>query len=91
MKLQTVVRATYPHKWTAIFDNGKKVNFGHQDYQDYTQSHSVERRKLYRQRHAKDLETKLPTKPGYLSFYILWGDSTNINANIKSYKNKFNL
>jgi len=30
-------------------------------------------------------------KPGYLSWYLLWGDSTSLQQNIKDYKKKFNL
>ena len=94
MFLKHVVKGLYPHKWTAIFDNNgreNRVNFGHQDYQDYTQHHDKERRMHYRERHKKDLLTNTPTRPGYLSFHILWGDSTNMNENIKKYKKKFNL
>ena len=86
-----LVRASHPHKWTAIFDDGKRTSFGHADYQDYTQHHNLERRRLYRQRHAKDLKTGDYKKPGYLSYYILWGDSTSLNANLNSFKRKFKL
>ena len=91
MTLTSVIRSTYPHKWTAIFDDGKRVNFGHADYQDYTQHHDVERRRRYRIRHKKDLETGDPRKPGFLSYYLLWGDSSDINRNIAEYKRKFKL
>ena len=30
-------------------------------------------------------------KPGYLSFYILWGDSTSRQQNIKAYKKRFSF
>ena len=58
---------------------------------DYTITKDKEQRERYRTRHKKDLETKDPTRAGYLSYYILWGDSTGIRENIKNYKNKFNL
>ena len=86
-----IIRGVYPHKWTAVFDDGKRTNFGHADYQDYTQHHDAERRRLYRERHKKDLDTNNPKRPGYLSYYILWGDSTDLNTNINKYKSKFNL
>lgn len=99
MFLKQIVRGTYPHKWTAIFDNNgreNRVNFGHQNYEDYTQldnngKENIERRTAYRKRHEKDLLTNTPTRAGFLSYYILWGNSTSLNENIKSYKHKFNL
>jgi hypothetical protein len=91
MTLISVIRATYPHKWTAVFDDGKRVNFGHANYQDFTQHKSIVRRELYKKRHAKDLETGDPRRPGFLSYYLLWGDSSDLNTNIAEYKRKFNL
>jgi len=58
---------------------------------DYTITKDKEQRERYRTRHKKDLETKDPTRAGYLSYYILWGDNTSIRENIKNYKKKFNL
>jgi hypothetical protein len=67
------------------------VHFGAHGMDDYTLTHDKDQRSRYRQRHKKDLETNDPTKAGFLSYYILWGDSTSISANIRSYKKKFNL
>lgn len=83
-------------KWKAIFydDEGKKIRtsqFGDSRYQDYTQHKDKERRSKYRERHKKDLASGDYTKPGYLSFYILWGDSTSLKTNISNYKKKFKL
>ena len=39
-------------------------------------------------RHEKDLQTKDFTRPGYLSYYLLW-DKPTIGASITSYKNRF--
>lgn len=83
-------------KWKAIFydDEGKKIKtsqFGDSRYQDYTQHKDKERRSKYRERHKKDLASGDYTKPGYLSFYILWGDSTSLKTNISNYKKKFKL
>ena len=79
-------------KYKAIFtkDNGKTktIDFGSSPHQDYTQHHDKDRRLLYRQRHQKDLKGD-PMRAGYLSYYILWGDSTNLQTNFKSFKNKF--
>jgi hypothetical protein len=86
-----VVRGVYPHKWVAVFDDGKRTNFGAVGYDDYTTSHDKERRRLYRIRHKTDLETGDPHKAGFLSRYILWGDSTDMDRNIAEYKRKYNL
>jgi hypothetical protein len=58
---------------------------------DYTITRDKEQRARYRQRHKKDLETKDPTRAGFLSYYILWGDSTSRRENIANYKKRFNL
>jgi len=91
MKLQAIVRATSPHKWKAIFDDGTHTNFGYKPMEDYTQHNDKERRRLYRQRHRKDLDTKDPRRAGFLAFYTLWGDSTDMSKNIRDYKKRFNL
>jgi hypothetical protein len=79
------------HKWVAHFDDGKKTPFGARGFQDYTQHKDEERRRLYRQRHAKDLSTRDPTRAGFLSYYLLWGDSTSLQENLRKYKRVFNL
>lgn len=91
-KLVSVVPSTRADKkYMAIFSNGKKVHFGAVGYQDYTLTGDKELRERYRTRHKKDLETGDPTRAGFLSYYILWGDSTDIRENIKSYKKMFAL
>jgi hypothetical protein len=86
-----LIPARYPYKWTAVFNDGTKTNFGHQDYQDYTQHHDPDRRRLYRERHEKDLRTRDPKRAGFLSYYILWGPTTSIAKNLEAYNNRFNL
>ena len=79
----------------AVFDMGdgktKETHFGAKGYEDYTTHHDIERRARYRLRHEKDLATNDPTRAGFLSLGILWGDSTNIATNISNYKKKYNL
>jgi len=69
----------------------KTVHFGAKGMDDYTITHDKEQRTRYRTRHAKDLTTRDPTKAGFLSYYILWGDSTSLQQNISSYKSRFHL
>ena len=82
-------------KYMAIFyEDNKKVkttHFGAKGMDDYTITKDKAQRERYRTRHKKDLDTKDPTKAGYLSYYILWGDSTSLQENIKNYKKKFNF
>lgn len=81
-------------KLMAVFDNDgrkKTVHFGAKGMDDYTITKSKEQRDRYRTRHAKDLTTHDPTRAGFLSYYILWGDSTSRQTNITSYKRRFNL
>ena len=95
MKLLKVVKSDRPgKKWKAVFDNDgrtKTTHFGAAGMQDYTQHHDKERRERYRERHKKDLETGDPTKAGFLSYYVLWGDSTSFDANLSAYRRKFGL
>lgn len=82
-------------KWKAIFYDGDKklktTQFGDDRYKDYTQHKEKERRDKYRSRHKKDLEKGDYMSAGHLSYYILWGNSTSLNNNIKQYKKKFKL
>ena len=94
IKLQISESENQKKKYKAIFtkDDGKTktIHFGAKGYEDYTQHHNKDRRVLYRQRHEKDLKGD-PLRAGYLSFYILWGNSTNMQTNIRSFKNKYNF
>jgi len=92
MKLVKVVRSEREgKKWKAIFEPRKTTHFGAVGYQSYIDHHDKERRRLYRERHQKDLKTNDHSKAGFLSYYILWGDSTSLQENVKSYKKRFNL
>lgn len=98
MKLLSIVKSPLPgKKWRANFLHEAAgavtafhTDFGATGFQDFTQSKDPERARLYRLRHKKDLDTKNPTKAGYLSYYILWA-SPNFDANVRAYKNKFHM
>jgi hypothetical protein len=94
MKLLSIaVSDDNKHKYVAVFDNDgrkKTVRFGSKGMDDYTLTHDKEQRERYRKRHEKDLKGD-PSRAGYLSYYILWGDSTDINTNIRKYVRMFNL
>lgn len=100
VKLQSITESDKPDKKlkaTFLQDTGrtKVVHFGAKQngkpMDDYTITHDKEQRDRYRTRHKKDLETGDPTKAGFLSYYVLWGDSTSRATNIAAYRKKFNL
>ena len=81
----------------------KQVHFGSAGMRDYTLISNksskfylpkiLDRnvvRSSYRRRHKKDLETKDPMRPGYLSYYLLWNKKT-LASSIKDYKKRFKL
>jgi hypothetical protein len=82
------------HKYEAVFDNDgrkKTTKFGQKSADDYTKTHDKEQRARYIQRHQKDLATGDPTRAGFLSRYLLWGESTSMMANLRAYRARFNL
>jgi hypothetical protein len=79
------------HKWIAEFKDGTYTRFGAVGMDDYTITHDKEQRERYRTRHKKDLETQDPKRAGYLSYYILWGNSTSVLANARAYEHRFSL
>jgi len=96
MKLLSVKPSTNPKKkYMATFqkDDGrtKTTHFGAAGMDDYTKTHDKEQRDRYRSRHQKDLSTGDPTRAGFLSYWILWGDSTSMHSNISSFKSKYSL
>ena len=80
-------------RYDAIFNiNGKikKIPFGSDKHENYTIHKDKERRERYRSRHKKD-NINNPISAGALSWFLLWGASTNLNENIKKFKKKFNV
>jgi hypothetical protein len=96
MKLISISPSSRPDKKLVakfILDNGrtKTTHFGARHMDDYTITKDKDQRERYRARHKKDLTTKDPTRAGYLSYYILWGNSTSKQTNVQTFKQKFNL
>ena len=67
----------------------KSTYFGQEGATDYILSKDKDRRSRYRSRHKKDLQTNDPTRAGYLSYYLLWGESSSLRTNITAYKKRF--
>ena len=82
-------------KLVAVFtrDNGrtKSVHFGSAGMDDYTITKDKAQRKRYLDRHRKNENWSNPESAGALSRWILWGNSTSRQENIRSFKSKFNL
>jgi hypothetical protein len=96
MKLLSVTASTRAgKKLMAKFETDagrtRVTHFGAAGMDDYTKTHDKEQRERYRSRHKKDLATGDPTRAGFLSYWILWGDSTSVASNISAYKRRFNL
>ena len=77
------------HKWVAVFKDGTHTPFGAHGMDDYTLTHDKDQRDRYRTRHRKDLATHDPTRAGFLSYYLLWGDSVSLATNLREYKKRF--
>jgi hypothetical protein len=96
MKLISITPSSSPGKKLMakfLTDTGRErtTHFGASGMDDYTLTQDKEQRSRYRERHKKDLETGDPTRAGFLSYYILWGESTSRATNIAAYKKRFNL
>ncbi len=93
--LVSVKKATNGKKdYTAIFRDSKtgkekKTHFGDATMDHYNIHKDKNRREKYRSRHKKDLNTGDPTRAGYLSYYLLWGESTSLRTNLATYRKRF--
>ena len=72
--------------------NGKKYTrkFGSTGMSDFTKHKDKNRRERYISRHKKDLRTRDPMRPGYLSMYILCNKPT-LKASLEDYKRRLNI
>lgn len=99
VKLQKLTKSLdKKKKYTAHFEikeNGKKIikkqSFGYNNpddkKNDYTLNKDIARRNRYIIRHQKDLETKDPTRAGYLSLVLLWNKPT-LEESVKDYNKR---
>lgn len=62
---------------------GRTVCFGALGYEDYTQHKDKARRENYRSRHRND-RLEDPYSPGFWSWYVLWGESTDRRKNFQT-------
>jgi hypothetical protein len=95
MKLVKIVPSTNPKKkFDAVFrlDDGEEkiVRFGAAGYTDYILSHNEVKKESYLTRHKHE-NWNNPMTAGALSRWILWGNSTSLDTNIRSFKRRFHL
>jgi len=78
-------------KWRANFSDGDKTkhtDFGSAGMDDFTITGDEERKRLYRERHKKDLDTGDYTRAGFLSYYLLWNKPT-LRGSIADFRKRF--
>ena len=76
-------------KYDVINENGKRLMFGDNRYEDYTTHKDNKRKELYLNRHKREDWTNL-NKAGAWSRYILWNRKT-LKASIKDMEKVFKI
>jgi hypothetical protein len=89
--MQLIKSPVQGKKWRAIFSDGTHTDFGATGYQDYLSHHDKLRRANYLSRHRSRENWNDPKSAGALSRWILWGDSTSLETNLRQFKKKFSL
>ena len=91
LKLLSVEPSTRKNKkYCATFSDGTKTHFGDTRYQDYLMHGDPLRRERYWSRHALD-QLLDPTSAGALAWFLLWGRSTDLQKNIRTYREHFDI
>tara|TARA_R110002126_G_C10420125_1_gene497304 strand:+ start:962 stop:1237 length:276 start_codon:yes stop_codon:yes gene_type:complete len=74
------------------FSNGVVVHFGQKGAQTYIDHKDKIKRSNYLSRHGNSNEDwNDPYKPGTLSRFLLWGDSTDFEKNHQAFMKRFNV
>ena len=84
------IKEIYENKrFIALFSNGKTTKFGQTNPKKgtYIDHNDKELKKIYIKRHLKDLKTNDPSRPGYLSIFLLWNKET-LKDSIKDFKRR---
>jgi len=83
-------KPTRKYKKYSVLIGHKKINFGDDRYEDYTQHGDPKRKALYIQRHKKNEDWNNPLTAGWWSRYLLWEKPTITEA-IKDIKKRFGI
>lgn len=84
-------------KYVALFDLGngktKQINFGSKNSETYLDHKNITKRANYVARHTAlgTEDYNDPLTPASLSMFLLWGKHTDLDMNIKEYKNMYNI
>jgi hypothetical protein len=86
VKIESSPRPT--KKYRVILSDGKHYDFGLRGSSTYLDNKDVSKREAYRKRHLgnpleKELIQGYKPSPATFSYYLLWGDSTDIKVNIR--------
>jgi hypothetical protein len=76
-------------RFMATYANGKVVHFGLDGGSTYIDHQDKEKRAAYLARHKKRENWNDPFSAGALSRWLLWGDSTSLDANHNAFMAKF--
>lgn len=77
-------------KYRAMFSDGKHTDFGAAGYTDFTLSGGdTKLRERYLNRHKNNENWNDPRSAGALSRWILWGQSSSIAENVRSFNMRF--
>jgi hypothetical protein len=78
-------------RYVIKFNNPKKtIHFGYDGASTYIDEGDKEKRQNYIARHKVN-EDWSKVNAGSLSRWLLWGDSKNINRNLRDYLERFNI
>jgi hypothetical protein len=74
-------------RYKVTLDDGQVFHFGLLGASTYLEHHNKQKREAYRKRHLgneteKHLIEHLIPSPSLYSYYLLWGDSTDLMTNI---------
>ena len=89
MKIQSSTRKD--KKLMATFANGKVVHFGAKGSKTYLDHGDKAKREAYLARHIVNENWTDPYSAGSLSRWLLWGDSTSLEANHQAFMRRFNV
>ena len=89
-----LTKARAKNKKYSIIINGtngpRRINFGDDRYEDFTQHKDPERKKRYILRHEKNEDWNDPTTAGFWSVNLCWNKPT-IEESIKDIKKRFGI
>lgn len=76
-------------RFMATYANGKVIHFGLDTGKTYIDEGNKLKQAAYLARHEKREDWNNPFTAGSLSRYLLWGDSTSLDANHNAFMKKF--